>query len=121
MRSKSPSVAVSGVERSKRELKTFRDLFSIAPMLKSSTATMLKRSRSYSRPNRSSSHLKVMLVSQALLALPLHMMAVEDAHDEDTRRYQVQTIKIRSKIGIGDEGKSRQDADLDIQSAHRRI
>ena len=28
-----------------------------APMLKSSTATMLKRSRSYSRPNVSSSHL----------------------------------------------------------------
>eukprot|EP00983_Pelagomonas_calceolata_P108435 1159459-Pelagomonas_calceolata.AAC.1 len=32
------------------ELKTLRDLFSIAPMLKSSTATMLNRFRSYSRP-----------------------------------------------------------------------
>ena len=39
-----------------RELKMFRDLFSIAPMLKSSTATMLNRSRSYSSPNTSSSH-----------------------------------------------------------------
>lgn len=33
-----------------------RDLFSMAPMLKSSTATMLKRSRSYSSPYVSSSH-----------------------------------------------------------------
>ena len=36
-------------------LKTLRLLFSIAPMLKSLTATMLKRSRSYSSPKRSSS------------------------------------------------------------------
>lgn len=33
----------------------------IAPMLKSSTATMLNKSRSYSRPKRSSSHLHVHL------------------------------------------------------------
>ena len=32
-----------------------RPLFSIAPMLKSDTATMLNTSRSYSRPKRSSS------------------------------------------------------------------
>ena len=31
-----------------------------APMLKSSTATMLNRSRSYSKPNFSSSHLSIM-------------------------------------------------------------
>ena len=34
----------------------FNDLFSMAPMLKSSTATMLNNSKSYSRPNTSSSH-----------------------------------------------------------------
>ena len=44
------------VASTSRLLKRFRDLFSIAPMLKSSTATMLNRSRSYSKPNRSSSH-----------------------------------------------------------------
>ena len=37
-------------------LKTFSPLFSIAPMLKSDTAAMLNTSRSYSRPNTSSSH-----------------------------------------------------------------
>ena len=37
------------------ELKTFSPLFSIAPMLKSSTATILYSSRSYSRPKVSSS------------------------------------------------------------------
>jgi hypothetical protein len=31
-------------------LKIFKDLFSMAPMLKSSTATMLNKFRSYSRP-----------------------------------------------------------------------
>src|SRR5213075_2552071 len=36
-------------------LKTLSPLFSIAPMLKSLTATMLKTSRSYSRPKVSSS------------------------------------------------------------------
>ena len=50
------SVALSGVASTSRELNKFRDLFSIAPMLKSSTATMLNRSRSYSSPNVSSSH-----------------------------------------------------------------
>lgn len=136
MRAKSPSVAVSGVASTRRELKMLSDLFSMAPaapekekerknissghrrrggvlrlnyfrwqscpdmqhqkkrgdfqgpaaaavrhvqhetahataadkgpslhprspMLKSSTATMLNRSRSYSRPNTSSSHLQV--------------------------------------------------------------
>jgi hypothetical protein len=48
--SKSASVAVSGEARITEELKTFSPLFSMAPMLKSSTATMLKTSRSYSRP-----------------------------------------------------------------------
>ena len=33
-----------------------RPLFSIAPKLKSRTATIMNRSRSYSRPNASSSH-----------------------------------------------------------------
>jgi hypothetical protein len=50
------SVAVVGVASTSRLLKMFRDLFSIAPMLKSSTATMLNRSRSYSNPKTSSSH-----------------------------------------------------------------
>mmetsp|Transcript_71598 Transcript_71598/g.215215 ORF Transcript_71598/g.215215 Transcript_71598/m.215215 type:complete len:200 (-) Transcript_71598:97-696(-) len=50
------SVAISGVASTHLELKMFSDLFSIAPMLKSATATMLKTSRSYSRPNCSSSH-----------------------------------------------------------------
>src|ERR1700731_701463 len=36
-------------------LKTLRPLFSIAPMLKSETATMLNTSRSYSRPKARSS------------------------------------------------------------------
>ena len=47
---KSVSVAVSASASTNFELKTFRPLFSIAPMLKSSTATIMKRSRSYSRP-----------------------------------------------------------------------
>ena len=55
MRPNAASVALSGVANTKRELKMFRLLFSMAPMLKSSTATMLNRSRSYSRPNRVSS------------------------------------------------------------------
>ncbi len=52
---KSASVAVSSSASTYLSLKTLRPLFSIAPMLKSDTATMLKTSRSYSRPNVSSS------------------------------------------------------------------
>ena len=43
-------VAVSGLASTYFELKTLSPLFSIAPILKSSTATIMKRSRSYSRP-----------------------------------------------------------------------
>ena len=49
------SVAVSGEASSRLVLKMFRPLFSMAPALKSSTATTRNASRSYSRPNRSSS------------------------------------------------------------------
>ncbi len=49
-RAKSRSEDVAGDAMTRRELNTFSDLFSIAPMLKSLTATMLNRSRSYSRP-----------------------------------------------------------------------
>ena len=48
MRLKSTSEAVSLDARISRELKTLSDLFSIAPMLKSLTATMLNKSRSAS-------------------------------------------------------------------------
>ena len=44
------SVAVSARARTQLELKMLRPLFSIAPMLKSLTATIMKMSRSYSRP-----------------------------------------------------------------------
>jgi hypothetical protein len=59
------SVAVVGVASTSRLLKMFSDLFSIAPMLKSSTATMLNKSRSYSSPNTSSSHF-IDLISDAI-------------------------------------------------------
>src|SRR5215203_1480340 len=49
------SVAVSGLARTYLSLKMLRPLFSIAPMLKSDTATTLKTSRSYSRPKTLSS------------------------------------------------------------------
>ncbi len=49
------SVAVSGVASTRASLKMLRPLFSIAPMLKSDTATMLNTLKSYSRPKRSSS------------------------------------------------------------------
>ena len=52
---KSLSVAVLGVASTYLSLKTLRPLFSIAPMLKSDTATIMKMSRSYSRPNAVSS------------------------------------------------------------------
>ena len=56
MRANAASVALSAVASTSLLLNRFSDLFSIAPMLKSSTATMLNRSRSYSSPNLSSSH-----------------------------------------------------------------
>ena len=56
MRSKSMSVAVAGSASRSEELKMFSPLFSIAPKLKSRTATIMNRSRSYSRPKVSSSH-----------------------------------------------------------------
>ncbi len=44
------SVAVSARASTALELKMLRPLFSMAPMLKSLTATIMKMSRSYSRP-----------------------------------------------------------------------
>src|SRR5450830_1447759 len=52
---KSASVAVSPLASTYLSLKTLRPLFSMAPMLKSDTATIMKISRSYSRPKASSS------------------------------------------------------------------
>ena len=52
---KSASVAVSPLASTYLSLKTLRPLFSMAPMLKSDTATIMKISRSYSRPNACSS------------------------------------------------------------------
>ena len=49
------SVAVAGLASTYLVLKMFRPLFSIAPMLKSPTATIMKRSRSSGRPKRCSS------------------------------------------------------------------
>ena len=49
------SVAVSEEANMYLSLKMLRPLFSIAPMLKSDTATIMKMSRSYSRPNAVSS------------------------------------------------------------------
>lgn len=43
-------MAVSGDASTSRELKMFRDLFSMAPMEKSDTETTLNKDRSYSRP-----------------------------------------------------------------------
>jgi hypothetical protein len=50
------SVAVAGDARTNLVLNRFRPLFSIAPMLKSSTATIMKRSRSSGSLKRDSSH-----------------------------------------------------------------
>ncbi|MCY1411585.1 hypothetical protein D9M71_269730 [compost metagenome] len=44
------SVAVSALASTQLELKMLSPLFSMAPMLKSLTATIMKMSRSYSRP-----------------------------------------------------------------------
>ena len=63
---KSPSVAVSGRASTYLVLKMFRPLFSMAPMLKSPTATIMKVSRSISRPKTSSSH--AMLFFRAAMA-----------------------------------------------------
>ncbi|MNN57789.1 hypothetical protein D3C81_1727940 [compost metagenome] len=52
---KSTSVAVCALASTYFVLKMFRPLFSIAPMLKSLTATIMKRSRSSSSPKRRSS------------------------------------------------------------------
>ncbi len=55
MATKSLSVAVADVASTYLSLKTLRPLFSIAPMLKSDTATIMNMSRSYSRPKAVSS------------------------------------------------------------------
>ena len=60
-RSKSASVAAEGLASTHEVLNTLRPLFSIAPMLKSLTATMWNTSRSYSRPYTRSSHLMASL------------------------------------------------------------
>src|SRR4029079_17068246 len=52
---KSLAVAVADEASTYLSLKTLRPLFSIAPMLKSDTATIMNTSRSYSRPNTCSS------------------------------------------------------------------
>ncbi|MNV27445.1 hypothetical protein D3C71_1185950 [compost metagenome] len=52
---KSVSVAVDSLARTYFVLKMFRPLFSMAPMLKSLVATIMKRSRSSGRPKRASS------------------------------------------------------------------
>ena len=62
---KSVSVAVSGLASTYLVLKMLRPLFSMAPKLKSDTATIMKRSRSYSRPKRSSSHF-IAFLSEAM-------------------------------------------------------
>ena len=49
------SVAVAWLASTYFVLKMFRPLFSIAPMLKSLVATIMKRSRSSGRPKRASS------------------------------------------------------------------
>ena len=56
MAKKSSSVAVSALASTYLVLNRFSPLFSIAPKLKSSTATIMKRSRSSARPKRASSH-----------------------------------------------------------------
>ncbi len=74
MCSKIVSVAVSGEARISRSLKMLSPLFSMAPMLKSETATMLNTSRSYSRPKRFSSHfmerLRLSMAHWARASLP---------------------------------------------------
>ncbi len=55
MPAKSSSVAVAGLASTNLVLKMLNPLFSIAPMLKSPTATIMKRSRSSGRPKRASS------------------------------------------------------------------
>ena len=55
MSAKSVSVAVPAFASTYFVLKMLRPLFSIAPMLKSPTATIMKRSRSSGRPKRASS------------------------------------------------------------------
>ena len=55
MPAKSTSVAVAALASTYLVLKMLRPLFSMAPMLKSSTATTMKRSRSSGRPKRASS------------------------------------------------------------------
>ncbi|MEY4258347.1 MAG: hypothetical protein RJA56_1248, partial [Pseudomonadota bacterium] len=62
---KSVSVAVAALASTYLVLKMFRPLFSMAPMLKSLVATIMKRSRSKGRPKRVS--------SQATLAMSERM------------------------------------------------
>ena len=50
------SVAVAGLASTNLVLKMFNPLFSMAPMLKSPTATIMKRSRSSGSLKRASSH-----------------------------------------------------------------
>ncbi len=57
MLAKSASVAVALLASTYLVLKMLRPLFSIAPMLKSAVATIMKRSRSSGRPKRASSQI----------------------------------------------------------------
>ncbi len=79
--SKIVSVAVSGEARMRRSLKMLRPLFSIAPMLKSETATMLNTSRSYSRPKRCSSH-RMERLSESIAQAARACFAVLDVDGE---------------------------------------
>src|SRR5262244_1633454 len=69
---KSWSVAVSGDASTALSLKMLRPLFSIAPMLKCDTATIMKISRSYSRPNASSSH-RIARLSESIADAQRHL------------------------------------------------
>ena len=67
----SASVAVSARPSTRASLKMLRPLFSIAPKLKKLTATIMNRSRSYSRPKRSSSQRMAFL--SAAMAKPVSL------------------------------------------------
>src|SRR6516165_8275104 len=71
-----------------------RPLFSIAPMLKSLTATMLKTSRSYSRPKTSSSH--------RVAAFVLVAVADPDGEPDLLARAGLEVVTHRDQIA-GDE------------------
>src|SRR6266853_1096955 len=80
---KSWSVAVSCDASTALSLKMLRPLFSMAPMLKCDTATIMKMSRSYSRPNACSSQrmarLSAPMAYSARASLPGSTKILDDA------------------------------------------